>query len=171
MILTTARAGEYCDDFENGDFGDFWTQEKNFGGQWKPSSFSELKETIPDFPEPASGDTVVYLTPEPTSFSMRARLVMKEAYDFSEEGSSIYFRYWLRSEYLESGTLQLYKLIGTGEAPKMIRSFNNESGPGVDYWKDVNFTLTAEDEPFKVGQFNTLKQSTHHILIISQLLK
>ena len=152
MILTTARAGEYCDDFEDGHLGDFWRQSvRDTGGKWKPSSYLELKKDIPDFPEPADGDTVVYLTPESGSSYVSARLVMKDAYDFPE-GSSIYFRYWLRSEYDASGTLEVRKVIGTMEEPDPICTLTDQSGPNVVNWKEVNITIPTEDEDFKVSE-------------------
>ena len=150
MILTTARAGEYCDDFENGDFGDFWTQGNNDqGGQWKPSSFSELKETIPDFPEPASGDSVVYLTPDPSSGYMGAQLVMVSSYSFPE-GSSLSFRYWLRSQWPGSGTFEVRRVIGSQEEPNPILSLTADSGPDNADWMEANVTVPSYDKEFKV---------------------
>ena len=152
LMLAAARAGQYCEDFESGTLGDFWRQSlRDSGGRWKPSSYVELKKSISDFPEPASGDTVVYLTPEENSYSVGARLVMKDAYDFPE-GSSIYFRYWLRSEYPQSGTFELRKVIGTNEEPDPIFSLTDQSGPNVDNWNEINITIPTGDDAFKVGK-------------------
>ena len=156
LLLATAWAGEYCEDFENGDLGDFWRQSPlDIGGKWEPSSYTELKETIPDFPEPASGDTVVYLTPENAnarggSTFVSARLVMSDAYIYPA-GSSIYFRYWLRSDSEQSGTLELQHMVGAMEQPEVLYSLTDQSGPDVDTWKEINITIPEGNEAYKVG--------------------
>ena len=157
LLLLTARArsaGEYCDDFEGGDFGTFWSQGAlNTGGEWKPSSYRELLQSIPDFPAPASGDTLVYLTPAASGY-MSAQLQMTTAYRFPE-GSSLSFRYWLRSQWLGSGTLEVHRLIGSMDEAQPILSLTEYSGPSNSDWMVANVTVPPHSETFKVSAFTT----------------
>ena len=151
--------------------GHFWTDNSlDYDSKWEPSSYQELKETIFDFPEPASGDTVLYLTPrDETTTYVSARLVTKEAYIFPE-GSSIYFRYWLRSKYVASGTLELRRVNGTMEEPNAIHSLTEQSGPDVHTWREVNITIPTTTEYFKVC-YSPETARYQHLMSLRRILR
>ena len=152
-ILAMARSGEYCDDFEDGDLGPVWTTNSDLDsrGQWEVSSYQQLKSSIPDFPAPARGDSVAYLTPmDPYQVYVYARLQMSEEYVFPE-GSSVSFRYWLRTDYPGSGTLEVRQQIRGVEEKEPLISLTETSGPNNTQWKEVNVSIPASTYGQKVG--------------------
>ncbi|XP_043199419.1 large proline-rich protein BAG6-like [Amphibalanus amphitrite] len=149
VVVVTCMAGEYCDDFESDDFGTFWTQGAlDSGGKWQPASYQELQQTIADFPAPASGDTVVYLTPLAGGY-MSARLQMTAGYLFPE-GSTLSFRYWLRSQWRGSGTLEVHRVLGSQEEAEPILSLTEFSGPDNTQWMEANVTVPTSSSTFKL---------------------
>ena len=148
LLVTTTQADEYCEDFEDGGLGAFWTAGHDSGGHWKASSYSELKQKIPDFPEPASGDGIVYLTLSHGSSYVSAAMEMVSEYSFSD-GSSMQFRYWLRSMYTGSGFLSVKRVVG-GQVNDTILDLTRKSGPNVDEWKEAKVEIPSSDQKFKV---------------------
>lgn len=151
--LLASSAGEICDDFEDGDFGKYWQElgSSDYGGQWQARDYDELKQNITDFPQPASGSTVVYLTASPRSTSVSARLRTVTSYTFPN-GSSISFRYWLRSQWPGSGTFEVHRLVGSQEEPEVILSLTDLSGPDCSDWSEASAPIPPHSGKFQVRQ-------------------
>ena len=145
LLMTTSLAGEYCDNFEtSGDFGSFWKQvTQDSAGKWEPTSYKEISKTIADFPAPASGDTVLYLTPPQGGSTASARMETIDSFGFPDH-SNISFRYWLRSKYTASATLYV-KLASNMSEGDTIIDLSPRSSPDNSDWMEASVPIATKD--------------------------
>ncbi|XP_043208696.1 uncharacterized protein LOC122374162 [Amphibalanus amphitrite] len=147
--------GEYCDDFESDDFGLFWRQSRwDSGGHWEQSAFSRLRDTVPDFPAPASGDWLVFLTPAAGSSFAAARLQMTAELVFPA-GSRLSFRYWLRSQVPAGAALFVKRCVGEEEDRESLLDLSETAAPGNDRWTEVSVAVPADPRPAKIIIFGS----------------
>ena len=147
-----ARAGQYCEDFERGTLEPFFTtSDLDSRGHWIASDYLQLQRSIPDFPAPASGTWVAYLTADPNMIYVYARLQMIDEYVFPA-GSSVSFRYWARTDYPGSGTLEVRRQIADVEEKEPILSLTDLSGPNNTQWVEVTAPIPDSTKPQKVSE-------------------
>ena len=151
LALAAPALGDYCEDFETGTTGNFWAVNPlDTSGSWDVLSASELRQKVPDLPPEPSGAYLAYISPKNSTNSyIHGRLVTSTALRYPA-GSSISFRYWIRSRYEASAALDVRFVIGTAEQPTPFLDLSSESRPTNDQWKTVTAEIPASSEPVKV---------------------
>ena len=156
-LLTLASAvltgADYCEDFESGTTGGFWSENPlDQAGSWEVRLASELRQTVPDLPVEPSGEYLAYIVPLnfSTTEYVHGRLVTSQALEFPE-GSSISFRYWIRSKYEASAALDVRFVIGTAEQPTPFLDLTSQSRPTNDQWMEVTAEIPTSSQPVKVS--------------------
>ena len=153
-ILTSARAGEYCDDFEEGGWGECWTEHSGsgtFGGDWIPISYDDLKVTIPDIPAPPNGQHVIYLELAEGSIYRGADMITSNSYIFPE-GSSVSFSYWARSALLGTGSIHVKQSFGSGDNQTVLLA-TYQTVMGKPEWQTAAVTINESPFPSQVSSF------------------
>ena len=148
--LAAVRAEGYCEDFESGELAPFWSiSELDSRGHWKATSYDQLQQKIPDFPAPAQGDVVAYLTADPNQIYVYARLQMSDEYVLPA-GSSVSLRYWLRTDYPGSGTLEVRRQVDGVEEKEPLVSLTDTSGPNNTRWMELSAPIPDSSRTQKV---------------------
>ncbi|KAF0305239.1 Myosin heavy chain, muscle [Amphibalanus amphitrite] len=146
----TLAAGDYCEDFERGELGPFWsTSPLDSRGHWKATGYEQLRPAVPDFPAPADGSTVAYLTADFNQIYVYARLQMTSEMVLPA-GSSVSLRYWLRTDYPGSGTLEVRRQVDGVEEKEPLISLTDTSGPNNTQWAEVSVPIPDSSRPQKI---------------------
>ncbi|XP_043206741.1 mucin-2-like [Amphibalanus amphitrite] len=154
LVFFTSVLADYCEDFESGTTGAFWTGNPlDESGSWDVLLASDLRQRVPDLPAEPSGSYLAYISPKNSSNSyIHGRLVTTAALPYPA-GSSISLRYWIRSQYVSSAALDVRFVVGTAEQPTPFLDLSDQSGPTNDQWRTVTAQIPASSQPVKLSIF------------------
>ncbi|KAF0308548.1 hypothetical protein FJT64_020234 [Amphibalanus amphitrite] len=154
-VSAALTAADYCEDFESGDSGQLWSGNPlDQAGTWEVRLASELRRQVPDLPAEPSGRYLAWVAPLNFSSTeyVHGRLVTTAALPYPA-GSSISFRYWIRSQYVSSAALDVRFVVGTAEQPTPFLDLSDQSGPTNDQWRTVTAQIPASSQPVKLSIF------------------